>query len=282
MDNLHLWQQLERPPKWALKEIREGRLKGKSDINPQWRYRAMTEIFGPVGVGWRYEIVRLWSDDGANGAIIASAHVNLYVKIDGEWSAPIPGVGGSQLVKKETKQDYTNDEGFKMATTDALSVAMKALGVAAAVYQGQWDGSKYRDLPTGGNGNGPDTGGKTGNGKKPNNGRKPGRPDDLPITEATKGYIIGILSDADLFTDDERQKARAYTEKPDTQETAARRFLNRIQDLKKFRIWFNGLEPGIRDPALSDFQQAFALDAPTDREHFDHIRRFVEEQRQAA
>ena len=37
-----------------------------------------------------------------------------------------------------------------MATTDALGVAMKHLGVAADVYMGLWDGSKYiepKDAP---------------------------------------------------------------------------------------------------------------------------------------
>ena len=37
-----------------------------------------------------------------------------------------------------------NDEALKMATTDALSVAMKQLGVAADVYMNNMDGSKYQ------------------------------------------------------------------------------------------------------------------------------------------
>jgi hypothetical protein len=38
---------------------------------------------------------------------------------------------------------YNSDEAFKMATTDALSVALKMIGVASAIYEGKWDGSKY-------------------------------------------------------------------------------------------------------------------------------------------
>ena len=41
------------------------------------------------------------------------------------------------LVTKERDGLRTNDEGFKMATTDALSVAMKMLGVAADIYAGR-------------------------------------------------------------------------------------------------------------------------------------------------
>ncbi|MFH4181117.1 hypothetical protein WDA55_23970, partial [Acinetobacter baumannii] len=35
------------------------------------------------------------------------------------------------------------DEGYKKAVTDALGVAFKAIGVAADVYLGNFDGSKY-------------------------------------------------------------------------------------------------------------------------------------------
>lgn len=36
------------PPKDALKEIEFGALRGKSDINPQWKIEAMTENMGCV------------------------------------------------------------------------------------------------------------------------------------------------------------------------------------------------------------------------------------------
>ena len=51
------------------------------------------------------------------------------------------------LVTKESKGLHTSDEGFKMALTDALGVAMGKIGVAADIYMGQWDGSKYKDAP---------------------------------------------------------------------------------------------------------------------------------------
>ena len=53
MSNLEVWNKLKTPPAWALKEIAFGKLKGKSDINPQWRYQALTEEFGMYGFGWK-------------------------------------------------------------------------------------------------------------------------------------------------------------------------------------------------------------------------------------
>ena len=57
-DNLRFYEQLRNVPQGALKPIQAGRLKGKSDINPVWRIQAMTSVFGPCGIGWKYEIVK--------------------------------------------------------------------------------------------------------------------------------------------------------------------------------------------------------------------------------
>ena len=35
-----------------------------------------------------------------------------------------------------------------MAVTDAFSTSLKMLGVAAAIYEGKWDGSKYVEIAT--------------------------------------------------------------------------------------------------------------------------------------
>lgn len=150
MDNLQLWNAVKQPPKTALKTIKGGRLNGKTDISPQWRYQAMTEQFGPCGMGWKYEIVRLWTEPAPDGQVFAFAQVNVFTgtaAAAAPWSDPIPGIGGSMLVEKEKAGLHASDEGFKMAVTDALSVALKMLGVAADIYMGLWDGSKYINQP---------------------------------------------------------------------------------------------------------------------------------------
>lgn len=147
-DNLKIWNAVKQPPKEALRPIQAGRLKGKSDINPQWRYQAMTEQFGPIGIGWYPVIVKEWTEPANGGQVFAFVDILLYVKIDGEWSNGIPGTGGSMLIVQETHGLHANDEAFKMAYTDALSVAMKMLGFASDVYAGLWDGAKYVEKPT--------------------------------------------------------------------------------------------------------------------------------------
>ncbi|MBQ2346972.1 MAG: hypothetical protein II388_01205 [Clostridia bacterium] len=133
-DNMKLYNAVRNCPENAQKEIKAGRLKGMSDINPMWRIQMLTEQFGACGVGWYYDIVKQWTENGANGEKAAFVNIDLYVKIDGEWSKPIQGTGGSMLIANERSGAHTSDECYKMALTDAISVACKALGFAADVY----------------------------------------------------------------------------------------------------------------------------------------------------
>lgn len=145
-NNLNLYEQLRGVPAEAVKSIAAGRLKGKSDINPMWRIKRLTETFGPCGFGWRYVITRQWTEPGANGEVSAFVNIDLYVKMGEEWSQAIPGTGGAAFVANERGGAYTSDECYKMALTDAISVACKALGVAADIYFSN-DRTKYDAAP---------------------------------------------------------------------------------------------------------------------------------------
>lgn len=142
MDNMEIYNRAKKCPDTALKQIAAGRLKGKSDINPMWRIKQLTELFGACGIGWYYDVCRQWTEQGANGEISAFCNIALYIKVDGEWSKPILGTGGAAFVANEKNGLYTSDECFKMALTDAISVACKALGFAADVYWAA-DRTKY-------------------------------------------------------------------------------------------------------------------------------------------
>lgn len=142
--NLELYNRVRDVPKEAIKPITAGRLKGKSDINPMWRLKKLTEEFGMCGFGWRYEILRMWNEEGANGEIASFVHINLFVRHDGEWSEAIQGIGGSSFVSNEKTGKYTSDECYKMALTDAISVACKSLGFAADIYFSN-DSTKYTE-----------------------------------------------------------------------------------------------------------------------------------------
>ena len=143
-ENMELYQLFRECPKEAQKSIAAGRLKGKTDINPMWRIKRLTEVFGACGFGWTCKITQMWIDDSpATGEKIANVRVELRVKHNGEWSEPIEGIGGAMFVASESKGLYADDDCYKKAYTDAISVACKALGVAADIYYARDPDTKY-------------------------------------------------------------------------------------------------------------------------------------------
>ena len=145
-DNLSVYDKVRIVPPEAQKAIKGGRLTGMTDINPMWRLKTLTEQFGVCGFGWKFEITDKRLESGPNEEISAFVDINLYIKMDGEWSAAIPGTGGSSFIAKESKGPYMSDECFKMALTDAISVSCKSLGVGADVYW-EKDTTKYTGKP---------------------------------------------------------------------------------------------------------------------------------------
>lgn len=139
--SLELYNKVRNVPLEAQRTIMGGRLNGFTDINPMWRIQILTENFGICGIGWKVEIIKQWLEPYSNGEVAAFCDINLYIKQDGAWSDAIPGTGGSKFVAKESGGMYVDDEAYKKAYTDALSVACKMLGIGADVY---WsEGSKY-------------------------------------------------------------------------------------------------------------------------------------------
>lgn len=145
---LSYWEFWQHVAPGMLKEIKGGNLNGKTDINPVWRFRALTEAFGPCGFGWTVREAERWTNECA-GEVGAFVKVELRINIGGTWSEPIEGVGGSKLCGKG-RGDGLNDEAWKMATTDAISVACKALGMAADVYTGRQSHKDQDQQKTGG------------------------------------------------------------------------------------------------------------------------------------
>lgn len=144
MENLEFYEKFRKPPQNALKEFDNGTFKG-TDINSQWRIKALTQEFGMCGVGWYYDILRTWTEIGENSKeVMAFAEIKLYIKVNGEWSKGISGIGGNKQESFVKKSSYwkVSDECYKMAVTDAIGNACKSLGMGADIYWSQ-DKTKY-------------------------------------------------------------------------------------------------------------------------------------------
>lgn len=144
--NMRLFECFRTTPEEAKKTIQGGRLKGFTDINPMWRIKRLTEVFGPCGIGWKFEIVSQRIQQGYGEEAVAFVDILLYYRNGNEWSEGIPGLGGAAFISKEKTGIHTSDECFKMALTDAIGTACKALGMSADIFY-EKDRTKYTTEP---------------------------------------------------------------------------------------------------------------------------------------
>lgn len=141
MSNLDIYEKAREVPEEAQKPITAGRLRGMTDINPMWRIKKLTELFGAAGIGWYFSDVTFDVRQCGDETVVNCMGL-LNIKNNGEWQPPIFGVGGSKLITKESKGLYVDDEAYKKAYTDMMSVACKSLGMGADVYWNR-DSTKY-------------------------------------------------------------------------------------------------------------------------------------------
>lgn len=142
-DNMLIYESGRSVPPEAQKPASNGNF-NFTDINPMWRIKKLTEIFGPAGIGWYTEVLSERSETYGD-TVMALVDINLYVKVGDEWSKPIYGTGGNLLVQATKSGARPSDEGYKKAYTDALSIACKALGIGADIWYAKDPTSKYVD-----------------------------------------------------------------------------------------------------------------------------------------
>lgn len=140
-ENMRIWDALSKTdPKHTKPFTRAGGFKGTA-TKPIWLTKRLTEHFGPAGTGWgmsRPEFETVTAGD----EILVFCTVALWYE---KPTQEVYGVGGDKVLVKRQSGSFTNDEAFKAAYTDALSNAMKQIGVAADIHMGLFDDSKYRD-----------------------------------------------------------------------------------------------------------------------------------------
>jgi hypothetical protein len=158
-NNMRFWDALGKTdPKHTKPFTRSGGYKGTA-IKPMWSYQRMTEYFGPCGIGWgpeepKFHVVQ------AGDEVMVYCHVSMWyvdpkdaAEITSTYRNYVYGVGGDKVYIKSEKRDRegkiervdfrSSDEAYKAAYTDALTNAMKMIGVGADVHMGRFDDNKY-------------------------------------------------------------------------------------------------------------------------------------------
>lgn len=142
-DNMRIWDALSTTdPKHTKPFSRSGGFKGTA-TKPIWLTMRLTEKFGPCGHGWGMEKPDFQVVSAADEILVFCTVALWYV--DSEKRGTVYGVGGDKVLTKRQSGPFTNDEAFKASYTDALSNAMKQIGVAADIHMGLFDDSKYRE-----------------------------------------------------------------------------------------------------------------------------------------
>lgn len=139
MSKTELWDRLGKTdPDQTKSFTRAGGFRGTA-IKPIWSYRRMTEEFGACGIGWginqpSFQVVQ------GNDETLVYCTASIW---HGMKENVVFGVGGDKAIAKNKNGVVTDDEAFKKAFTDAITNAMKMIGVGADVHMGRFDDAKY-------------------------------------------------------------------------------------------------------------------------------------------
>ena len=141
MDKMTIWNAGYKVPSDAMKSFNNGRFKGSS-IEPTWRYRVLTELFGANGMGWRFvQVESRYSPD--NSAHYCTGYIE-YVT-EGTLADPDARIHRTSTVTGGTPvYAKGQDEIPKMSETDCISKITHHMGIAGSVYAGKFDGDKYQ------------------------------------------------------------------------------------------------------------------------------------------
>lgn len=222
-DNLELWNAVSRVPPEHLKGFtRGGGFKGTA-IKPMWSIKAMTEHFGPCGEGWftdkpEFQLV----DAGAEKLVFCT----LGVWVKGQQK--VYGVGGDKVIVQFSSGAKADDEALKKAYTDALTNALKLLGVGADIHMGLWDGNKYVD---------------EGDGGAANDAQRTKNPMDKPVTkEETRALKDELCREIEAHTSAMKlrdwakvpeNRSRKASLHPDFQDVVSQSWLDKLGELEK-------------------------------------------------
>ena len=137
MSNLETWERFaDIDPKFT-KPITGKPYKGTSP-NPHYVIRCLTEMFGPAGVGFGWDVV-------AEGFQPMGDELLHWCRIR-FWHGDGKGFdayGQTKAIMK-TRSGFLNDEDApKKSLTDAITKAAAQVGVASNIFLGRWDDNKY-------------------------------------------------------------------------------------------------------------------------------------------
>lgn len=140
-DNLTIWNRFaDIDPKFT-KPI-TGRDYGGTSPNPQYVIRCLTEMFGPAGKGFGWNVI---AEDfkEMGGTYLHWCRIRFWWKDeDGEHSVEEYGQTKAAYMTNAGKL-RVDEDAPKKSLTDAIIKGSSHIGVAANIFLGRWDDQKY-------------------------------------------------------------------------------------------------------------------------------------------
>lgn len=140
--NNQLWDALFKTDPQFVKPITGKPYKGSSP-DPMWVVKRMTEVFGPCGKGWGFNILEDRFEKFGDHETLHIAKLRIWYVMDGDQCF-IEQFGQTRAAYVTSKGTFSVDEDApKKSVTDALVKAASYLGLCADIFTGRWDDSKY-------------------------------------------------------------------------------------------------------------------------------------------
>lgn len=156
-DNSRIWDAVKKTDPSATKTAKQsdtGRV--QTSIDGYYMLMRATETFGPLGIGWGYEILEERLDDGAPAFIkqkeddqpimvttkVHTIKLRLWYKLDGEVGE-IVQYGHTPALYRSKWGVSDDGEVPKKSLMDAIKKSLSMLGFCADVFTGQFDDRDY-------------------------------------------------------------------------------------------------------------------------------------------
>jgi len=137
-ETMKVWNAVQQTDPKYTKGFKKGGGFSGTAINATYQIRRATELWGPIGGKWGYEVVTSEYVKGADNDII---HV-LMIKFrhpDGAFDV----FGQTTFAGANKNGKFTDEEAPKKSLTDAITKGLAMLGFSADVFLGLYDDNKY-------------------------------------------------------------------------------------------------------------------------------------------
>jgi hypothetical protein len=153
-NNLRLWNKVEQTdPDFTKAYKGKGGFEGDA-INAMYLVKKATNLWGPIGDRWGYEIEEERYDQGAPigvypntseviYAVVHTLKLRLWYKTDDGELATVQHYGHTDFVSANKYGAVTDSEAPKKSLTDALKKCLSMIGFSADVFMGMFDNQAY-------------------------------------------------------------------------------------------------------------------------------------------